>query len=122
VRNDLPFQAGIRAERQQTEGATITLNRVNVSPKRITKAMGAWISLPGFPGPCAIGTSASSVGLAVVKIAASRSEAPNKMARRSSVTPLCLNQKCRTGEMSVMPAKLTGGGVAQGQHPLGSLP
>jgi hypothetical protein len=69
------------------------LSRVDVrSPKRITKAMGAWISLPGFPRPCAIGTSASPVAMAVMKIGASRSEVPNITARREVSHALCLNQ------------------------------
>lgn len=59
------------------DGTTNMLSTVEVTrPKRMTTAMGAWISLPGSPLASASGKSPSPEASAVIRIGASRSDAP----------------------------------------------
>src|SRR6266404_6686400 len=73
-----------RPNRKASVGKTSRFKRVEVtSPPRITIAIGPSISRPGSPLPIANGSRPSPVTKAVIRMGASRSEAPRRAVSNS---------------------------------------
>ena len=75
-------------KRTYRAGTTTMFRAVELKrPKRMTMAIGAWISLPGCPTDSARGISANPAANAVMRIGISRSLAPRLTASMELATP-----------------------------------